>query len=176
MNTPRALLSSRVSGRDLENDLMTMSTYREWSNYLENNNESLKLDLQFTNRSEMLTNRTNKSVRFDNEVKSEENEIKIDPLTDKAVNQRYQNLIEKVNKLRALNSSINNSQDLSLSLPLTPRSIEGNSLPDYSKFSEFAEVTFVSKATSRSLQNLSDKINKDFIKEYLMKFLKIIFF
>ncbi|CAF0746137.1 unnamed protein product [Brachionus calyciflorus] len=171
LNTPRAILSSR-SGRDVEKELISMSTFREWTSYL-SNNETLRLDLDFTNRSDlMLTNRTLKSVRFDDETKKNEKneeEKNIDPLTDKAVKQRYQTLIEMVNKSRLNNTTLgNNSQDLnlfSLSLPLTPRSIDGKSLPEYTKLADDTNITYVSKNTSRSLQDISDKINKDFIKD-----------
>lgn len=173
LNTPRTFRSN-YSGMGTEND--ALSTYRSLNNFEFSNNFSKHLHSTetnenlnlLTNRSDMPTNRTVKSVRFDDEDKKDNK----DYLTDKAVKKHYKHLIDLVSKRKKDNfddsmgnsSSLNETQELSvfsLSLPLTPRSIQGYSLAD----SDRSHLTDISKPESKSLESIYDKINSDFLKE-----------
>jgi hypothetical protein len=150
-----------------------------------------------TNRSTntMNTNRTNKSVRFDDESrntrenldqmnlqmtgdKNLDKKIETDYLLDKAVSNRYKNLIDF---LKSSNRSVNNmktSDDglFSLSLPLTPRSLNGMPIDEStvdalskikSEYSLLGKETIISKKESKSLEQINDKINMNFLYEYV---------
>lgn len=170
LNTPRTFRSGYNSSRIHENEMFSFTS----QSLIETNAKYLSLneinDIQLTNRSALLTNRTNKSVRFDDEDKSDKNdENKIDYLLNKAVNQRYKNLIDLVNLSKnGFQSSNNNNEDInlfSLSLPLTPRSIDGVSLVEQTIDTSRSNITSISKLSSKSLESIYDKINMDFIKE-----------
>jgi hypothetical protein len=112
----------------------------------------------------MLTNRTNKSVRFgkndllnnnnDQENLDEHNRDNRS-LHEKAVDQRYKTLVELVNKTRK-NGELSS---LSLSLPITPRS---NEIPSMENLDE---SSFISKSMSKSLELVNDEFNKNFVQE-----------
>jgi len=143
-------------------------------------------DLQLTNRSLLLTNRTNKSVRFDDDQKPTQqtvnsmtqnsnidlNEIsmlkensKIDPLTNQAVNERYRKLNELVSTIKPPSNS--DDSPFSLSLPLTPRTPRSNDglTIDLSSNQSLNESSFISKEMSKSLESLYKQHNETFVQE-----------
>ena len=109
----------------------------------------------------LLTNRSNKSVRFDNEYDEHNDEKyedieknKIDSLTEEETSGKYKQLQSLVDKIDKKETS-----SLSLSLPTTPRSV------NLSDSSNPNDAVYVDKKTSRSMEELNDKINKNYIKE-----------
>lgn len=174
LNTPRSLRSGLNSGRNFQSNFdSTISTTKSLNNsdffgntaYLDyltkNRNQDENQNGLLTNRSLMLTNRTNKSVRF--EDSNEDKNKKLDPLTNDAVNTRYKKLVTTINSARSTESdpaSMNSTAlSTSNSLPLTPRSMDGTILSDFSNYE------FLDKQASKSLESLVDKINLDFIRE-----------
>ena len=150
--------------------------------------------LLLTNRSQTLnTNRTAKSVRFEdeskeNKPKSEEytpkletgnskklNKIKEDDfLLENAVNDKYKHIVDYLEWSRASVNNLKSSDDItdnlfSLSLPFTPRSIEGTAVSDitFDAFRATANKNVISKYESKSLEAINDKINLDFLSEYV---------
>ena len=161
--------NNRLSGIELNLDTMTT----------ENSNTG-----QLTSRSLLLTNRTNKSVRFDdekdkdplppppvtrnsnideNEVKVVQEKNKLDHLQNQAVTERYKTLTEFVS------TSLKSPRDpgvspFSLSLPLTPRSLDGLTV-DLTKNPNLDESSFISKEMSKSLESLYKEHNEAFVNE-----------
>lgn len=168
MNTSR---SSYNSKKDTDQDLSTISTYRELSNYMINGEKGNGFDNEFD-----MTNRTNKSVRFNETVTIKESQ------TEPEMDERYKNLTEMVAKTEGFKYMSDKDLGLfTLDLPLTPRSLDGKSIPDYSVLATDKNVLYLNYQSAKNLQNLNDKINSDFIKEYSLKkifsqFLKNFFF
>lgn len=172
MNSPRLLKNSYLPSN--------LSTFRSFNNdfgFVERGGvgeEELRDDFKFTNQSGLSTNRTNKSVHFEdsqsmmsepeNTLKSSgttnktEQQEQNDYLLNKAVNQRYKNLVELFTKNNQTDV-LNNENFLSLSLPLTPRSLTMES--------EYSDVTYISKKTSKSIESINENYSLKFVAEYV---------
>jgi hypothetical protein len=165
-----------------KSDTFNLNDDKSYIDYLFNAN-LFSEDPQLTNRSLLLTNRTNKSVRFDEEVDTkskrltrnsniDENEIsqinqnsRLDPLTNQAVNERYKKLTDMVSNIK--NPNDHEDSPFSLSLPLTPRTptSTGGLTLDLSMNPSLNESSFISKEMSKSLESIYKQHNETFIKE-----------
>ena len=186
-NAARHLDLNNINTARSENSLnYELNNDKSYIDFLFNVNLFAENDLLLTNRSVLtnlaLTNRTNKSVRFDDQNKSEknlkpltrnsnidENEIslvnekaRLDPLTNQAVNERYKVLTDMVSNLKSPRDA--DTSPFSLSLPLTPRSLDGLTV-DLSNNPNVDESSFISKEMSKSLENIYKEHNETFIKE-----------
>ena len=149
-----------------------------------NNNNNFNENNLLTNRSLLLTNRTNKSVRFDDEQNEQnqlqitrnsnidQNEIdvvneknKMDYLQNQAVNKRYKTLTDFFSNDMKSTASDTNISPFSLSLPLTPRSLDGLTHIDLSKNPNLDDSSFISKEMSKSLESIYKEYNRTFIQE-----------
>lgn len=151
LNTSRSDYNSR---KNLDQELSAISTYRELTNFIMKD----KTKKAFIDESEM-TNRTNKSVRFNEtvEIKNSENSIE----------EQYKNLTQLISETQGFNYTLDKDLNIfSLDLPLTPRSIDGKSLPNFSALGTEKNILYLNYHAAKILQNLSDQINNDFIKEY----------
>ncbi len=184
LNYADILMNANATKSDSEKFLnLNLNDDKSYIDYLFNANLVSDQDLQLTNRSLLLTNRTNKSVRFDDNQKSTHNTLTtnsnidmnevdmlkenslLDPLTNQAVNERYKKLNELVN---TINPSLNNdASPFSLSLPITPRTPRSNDglTIDLSSNQSLNESSFISKEMSKSLETLYKQHNETFIKE-----------
>ncbi|RNA23786.1 hypothetical protein BpHYR1_050353, partial [Brachionus plicatilis] len=109
LNTSRSSYNSR---KDNNQDISLISTYRELTNYM-NDAEG--------------TSRTNKSVRFSETVKVKESD------SDQEIEERYKILTQMVSSTEGFKNMMDKDLDIfTLDLPLTPRSLDGNSIPDFS--------------------------------------------
>jgi len=168
MNSPRLLKNSY-----LPSNLSTFRSLNTDFGFTERGvgEEDLKDDFKFTNQLILNTNRTNKSVHFeesqsmmsehDNTLKSSgsnksNQQEQNDHLLNKAVNQRYKNLVELFTKNNQTDI-LNNENFLSLSLPLTPRSLTMES--------EYSDVTYISKKTSKSIESINENYSLKFVAE-----------
>ena len=165
MSTNRSFTSSSYSGFT-NTPFTTNNGYPvvEKLDFNNNLNDTFNDDNMQTGRSLMLTNRTNKSVRFGkNDSTNNDNQGNLDEhkdnrsLHEKAVDERYKTLVELVNTTRK-NGEL---ASLSLSLPLTPRS---NELPSMENLDE---SSFITKQMSKSLEIVNDEFNKQFVQEYV---------
>ena len=182
------LYEKTVDDKMTEIELNSARTYRSnnLNDYAQSTYRSFVFDDQdnlFTNRSGglLLTNRTNKSVNFDDNVQvssrfndeNNKNELddknkKLDYLTDKAVKTRYQDLIDHLNSKSIIKNKMTGDA-FSLSLPLTPRSFELTARTNLS------DESYISKAASKSLENINEQFSRQFIQEYLSFFRYLIF-
>lgn len=170
MNSPRLLKNSY-----LPSNLSTFRSFNTDFGFIERGvgEEELREDFKLTGQSGLNTNRTNKSVHFeDNQsrMSDPENTLKTsdsnkteqqeqnDYLLNKAVNQRYKNLFELFTKNNQTDV-LNNENFLSLSLPLTPRSLTMES--------EYSDVTYISKKTSKSIESINENYSLKFVAEYV---------
>ena len=170
MNSPRLLKNSY-----LPSNLSTFRSFNTDFGFIERGvgEEELREDFKLTSQSGLNTNRTNKSVHFeDNQsrMSDPENTLKTsdsnkteqqeqnDYLLNKAVNQRYKNLFELFTKNNQTDV-LNNENFLSLSLPLTPRSLTMES--------EYSDVTYISKKTSKSIESINENYSLKFVAEYV---------
>ena len=110
----------------------------------------------------MLTDRTNKSsVRF--AVDNLEN----DTVTERAVRDRYEHLLRILKENNTSQKLVNREVEekpvdsLSLSLPVTPRALDGYSL----KSTLDIEDTDLDKRSVHTLETIEKRINLDFIKK-----------
>lgn len=176
----RSMIYSRAIDNKLnEIELSTPRTYKNMcSAYMENegvdlthrSNATLEhLAALNTNREGIdddsaalqATNRTNKSIRFDPGLDENKEENKIEPpkretdaVTELAVKARYSRLVELANN----NKSVSKSGDpLSLSLPLTPRSLNGYPIDTT------IEGDKISERNAKELELIENRINFDFI-------------
>jgi hypothetical protein len=170
------LYEKTVDDKMTDIELNSARTYRSTNlnDYAQSTYRSFIFDDQdnlLTNRSGglLLTNRTNKSVNFDENVqvssrlnenneKFEDKNKKLDYLTDKAVKTRYQNLINHLNSTNIIKNKTT-GDTFSLSLPLTPRSLELTARTNLS------DESYISKAASKSLENLNEQFSRQFIQE-----------
>jgi hypothetical protein len=160
-----------------------------------------------SNRSASNTNRTGKSVRFDEALergnlrlyaadmsgmsgrgdtaktilkatdsKTTKQSAQIDPMVNEEVNKKYEHLLDKLEWLKGEGSTsrrnITGRSDVqenffSLSLPLTPRSIDGTPFSNiaFDVLRTAEEDGVISKFESKSLEMINDKINLDFLDE-----------
>jgi hypothetical protein len=166
-----------------KSDTFNLNDDKSYIDYLFNANLFSEQDPQLTSRSLLLTNRTNKSVRFDEEVDTkskrltrnsniDENEIsqinensRLDPLTNQAVNERYKKLTEMASHIKKPTDP--EDSPFSLSLPLTPRTptSTGGLTLDLSMNPYLNESSFISKEMSKSLESVYKQQNEAFIKE-----------
>jgi hypothetical protein len=172
------LYEKTVDDKMTEIELNSARTYRSTNlnDYVQSTYRSFIFDDQdniLTNRSGglLLTNRTNKSVNFDDNVQVssrynqnnnelEENNKKLDYLTDKAVKTKYQNLINHLNSKGGIKNKMT-GDTFSLSLPLTPRSL------DLTARTNLSDESYISKSASKSLENLNQQLSQQFIQEYI---------
>lgn len=105
----------------------------------------------------MSTNLTNRSsVRFEPET---------DTVTERAVKTRYQNLSELLDKSSSANGEGESRTDpLSLSLPITPRALDGYPLT----YTLDIKDNEINQRSARNLESIENRINLDFIKEYVL--------
>ena len=102
-----------------------------------------------------MTNRTYRSGR-----KPDEGARETDAVTERAVKARYTNLMDIIaRKSESVDNSAENNP-LSLSLPVTPRSIEGYPI-------QLDEKDDMNEKTARQLELIENRINSDFLKGYL---------
>jgi hypothetical protein len=103
------------------------------------------------------TNLTNRSsVRFEPET---------DTVTERAVKTRYQNLSELLDKSSSANGEGESRTDpLSLSLPITPRALDGYPLT----YTLDIKDNEINQRSARNLESIETRINLDFIKEYIL--------
>lgn len=109
------------------------------------NNSYLKDDLQMTNRTYRSGHKPHgEGVR------------ETDAVTERAVKTRYTNLMDIIARKSELSTENN---PLSLSLPVTPRSIEGYPI-------QLDEKENMNEKTARQLELIENRINSDFLKGY----------
>ncbi len=174
MNSPRLLKNSY-----LPSNLSSFRSLNRDFGFVEQGEMSqgdLREDFKFNQQSLLNTNRTNKSVHFEDEqlmMSDPENTLKSsgisrteqqeqnDSILNKAVNQRYKNLVELFAKNNRTDV-LSNERFLSLSLPLTPRSLTMES--------EYSDVTYISKKTSKSIESINENYSLKFVAEYVLFF------
>lgn len=150
LNTSRSDYNSK---KFIDQELSTISTYRELTNFIMNDNAKKS----FIDESEM-TNRTNKSVRFNDTVEIKDSE--------KSIEEKYKNLTQLISGTESFKYTLDKDLNIfTLDLPLTPRSIDGKSLPDFSALGTEKNILYLNYQAAKILQNLNDQINTDFIKE-----------
>jgi len=158
----------------VDDKIVSMELTAPLSSRLSENNtfRSINFDLRSmdrTNRSEtynkkeintnqnLLTNRTFKSVHFNDETYDEN---KDDSLRNENINNRYQKLLEITKQTSTINKDNFENQDpLSLSFPMTSRTLDLNSL-----FSS-NEITYMSREQTKSMEDLYNKVNLEFIQD-----------
>lgn len=104
--------------------------------------------------------RSNRSSEDKNANNS--NDSKIDSVTDRAVKTRYAHLMDMIkNKSKSVDDAVSGAggDPLSLSLPVTPRSIDG-----YPVELPTADVNEMNRWGARELEAIENRINSDFLK------------
>jgi len=171
LNLKKKMLYAKI----VDDKLVNMELTAPLSSRLSENNTFRSIDFDFssmdmTSRSEtynkktlntnrsLLTSRTIKSVHFDDQ--SEALPDKTTSLKDEATNERYKKLLDITRQASSMNKENAENQDpLSLSFPMTSRSL------DLDKLYSSSEVTYMSREKTKSMEDMYNKTNLDFIQD-----------